>query len=227
MRKRADRFLAPLRRPVPSPAVACPSGLRSTPRKRVWVQAHRGFKSHRHRQPMLTTSYVLASCPVRMTSWIGVADEDPVRRHSPEATHHVERVVGGQSTRADRNRSTSGGAIAARLADTCRARGGGAVHLGPQANASDGGDDRHHSRRRASPDERPAGEVLRGRGGKPQQWLEDRFIPPPAVGDRMNHHEGVEGAETRAEAVRASTERSRRSSPARASTRSSSPTGWR
>ena len=36
---------------VPSPAVACPSGLRSTPRKRVWVQAHRGFKSHRHRQP--------------------------------------------------------------------------------------------------------------------------------------------------------------------------------
>jgi hypothetical protein len=31
--------------------VACPSGLRSTPRKRVWVQAHRGFKSHRHRQP--------------------------------------------------------------------------------------------------------------------------------------------------------------------------------
>ena len=29
--------------------MACPSGLRSTPRKRVWVQAHRGFKSHRHR----------------------------------------------------------------------------------------------------------------------------------------------------------------------------------
>ena len=37
-------------------------------------------------------------------------------------------------------------------------------------------------------------------GGKPQQWLEDRFVPPPAVGDRMNHHEGVEGAETRGEA---------------------------
>jgi uncharacterized membrane protein YeaQ/YmgE (transglycosylase-associated protein family) len=33
---------------VTFPAVACPSGLRSTPRKRVWVQAHRGFKSHRH-----------------------------------------------------------------------------------------------------------------------------------------------------------------------------------
>ncbi len=32
------------------PAVACPSGLRRTPRKRLWVQAHRGFKSLRHRQ---------------------------------------------------------------------------------------------------------------------------------------------------------------------------------
>ena len=37
------------RRSLPSSAVACPSGLRSTPRKRVRVQALRGFKSHRHR----------------------------------------------------------------------------------------------------------------------------------------------------------------------------------
>ena len=43
-------FGTPVEAPVTSPAVACPSGLRSTPRKRVWVQAHRGFKSHRHRQ---------------------------------------------------------------------------------------------------------------------------------------------------------------------------------
>ena len=34
--------------------VACPSGLRSTPRKRVWVRAHRGFKSHRYRTGVLT-----------------------------------------------------------------------------------------------------------------------------------------------------------------------------
>ena len=32
-----------------SPTVACPSGQRSAPRKRVWGQPHRGFKSHRHR----------------------------------------------------------------------------------------------------------------------------------------------------------------------------------
>ena len=35
--------------PVTYPAVACPSGLRSTPRKRVRGQLLRGFKSHRHR----------------------------------------------------------------------------------------------------------------------------------------------------------------------------------
>ena len=35
---------------VPSAAVACPSGLRSAPRKRVWAQVHPGFESLRHRQ---------------------------------------------------------------------------------------------------------------------------------------------------------------------------------
>ena len=32
-----------------------------------------------------------------------------------------------------------------------------------------------------------------------QAALEERFIPPPAVGDRMSHHEGIPGAETKAE----------------------------
>ena len=47
---------APRRTPVISPAVACPSGLRSTPRKRVMVHRHRGFKSHRHRQSLRVCS---------------------------------------------------------------------------------------------------------------------------------------------------------------------------
>ncbi|MGY0064960.1 histidine phosphatase family protein [Streptomyces sp. LZ34] len=34
--------------------------------------------------------------------------------------------------------------------------------------------------------------------GRPQEWLDQRFIPPPAVGDRLGHEEGVPGAETRA-----------------------------
>ncbi|MFF3149187.1 histidine phosphatase family protein, partial [Streptomyces sp. NPDC057927] len=29
--------------------------------------------------------------------------------------------------------------------------------------------------------------------GKPQEWLDRRFVPPPAVGERMDHDEGVEG----------------------------------
>ena len=33
--------------------------------------------------------------------------------------------------------------------------------------------------------------------GKPQAWLDQRFRQPPATGDRMHHHEGIEGAETR------------------------------
>ncbi|MCD0444979.1 histidine phosphatase family protein [Glycomyces sp. A-F 0318] len=32
--------------------------------------------------------------------------------------------------------------------------------------------------------------------GRPQAWLDERFIPPPAVGDRMDHDQGVPGAES-------------------------------
>ena len=34
-------------------------------------------------------------------------------------------------------------------------------------------------------------------GGKPQSWLDERFIFPPTTGNRMDHDEGVPGAETR------------------------------
>lgn len=35
--------------------------------------------------------------------------------------------------------------------------------------------------------------------GRPQRSLDERFAPPPATGDRMGHHEGVEGPETKRE----------------------------
>ncbi|WP_194893530.1 histidine phosphatase family protein [Catenulispora pinisilvae] len=35
--------------------------------------------------------------------------------------------------------------------------------------------------------------------GRPQQWLDRRFVPPPATGDRMGHYEGMRGGETRGE----------------------------
>ncbi len=33
--------------------------------------------------------------------------------------------------------------------------------------------------------------------GKPQAWLDERFIFPPETGNRMDHWEGIDGAETR------------------------------
>ena len=38
--------------------------------------------------------------------------------------------------------------------------------------------------------------------GKPQAWLDQRFIPPPAVRDRLRHDEGLPGAETEASFAR-------------------------
>lgn len=42
--------------------------------------------------------------------------------------------------------------------------------------------------------EKPYGKAV----GKPQEWLDQRFVPPPAVGERMDHDEGVEGSGTKA-----------------------------
>lgn len=36
-------------------------------------------------------------------------------------------------------------------------------------------------------------------GGRPQAWLDDRFVPPPAAGERLDHDEGIPGAETKFE----------------------------
>lgn len=36
-------------------------------------------------------------------------------------------------------------------------------------------------------------------GGRPQGWLDERFIPPPATGERMDHEEGIPGPETKLE----------------------------
>ena len=61
--RRGGRFFATEPPPVASPAVTCPSGLRRTPRKRLWVQAHRGFKSLRHRQPVMRAGSPRGSGP--------------------------------------------------------------------------------------------------------------------------------------------------------------------
>lgn len=35
--------------------------------------------------------------------------------------------------------------------------------------------------------------------GRPQSWLNQRFVVPPITGDRMTHDEGIPGAETKAD----------------------------
>lgn len=133
-------------------------------------------------------------------------DEEPVRRHAPEATHHVDHLVGGwfDSDLTDRGRAHAehiAEELAGRLpddaavdvfsSDLLRARQTAEVvakRLGVDVVVD------------TDLREKSYGEA----GGRPQPWLDERFVPPPAVGERMRHDEGVVGSETKWElAVRA------------------------
>ena len=72
MRSAVDGFLRQPPARVASSTVACPSGLRSTPRKRVWGRLHRGFKSHRHRHGLPTEVGRCADKSRRESSRTGV-----------------------------------------------------------------------------------------------------------------------------------------------------------
>jgi probable phosphoglycerate mutase len=117
----------------------------------------------------------------------------------PEATHHVEGVVGGWHD----SQLTAGGVhAAASIAEELRARipndltvelfssdlqraAQTARIVGDRLNVEPVLDRRLR--------EKSAGEAE----GRPQEWLRERFRPPPAAGDRMEHDEGVAGAETK------------------------------
>ncbi|AZM51489.1 histidine phosphatase family protein [Streptomyces sp. WAC 01529] len=122
----------------------------------------------------------------------------------PEATHHLERVVGGWH---DSRLTPAGRTAAAAIARALRAE----IPEGAEVElvSSD--------LRRARETARAAGELLgvepvldrrlreKSYGeaeGRPQEWLDQRFVPPPAEGDRMGHHEGITGSETRGECAR-------------------------
>ncbi|OLZ59742.1 histidine phosphatase family protein [Amycolatopsis keratiniphila] len=115
----------------------------------------------------------------------------------PEATHHVDRLVGGWY---DSELTPEGERAAAAVAESLRAKVPDEVEL----YASD--------LRRTARTAELIGErlgvtpVLDRRlreksygeaGGKPQAWLDSRFVPPPAVGERLGHDEGIPGAETK------------------------------
>ncbi|WP_229075194.1 histidine phosphatase family protein [Actinoplanes sp. DH11] len=124
----------------------------------------------------------------------------------PEATHHVDGLVGGWF---DSDLTDSGLAQAAKIAEALVGR------LPVDAPVEMFSSDLMRTRRTADIiakrlcidvvldndlREKSYGEA----GGRPQAWLDERFIPPPAGGERMRHDEGVSGAETKwQQAVRA------------------------
>jgi probable phosphoglycerate mutase len=116
----------------------------------------------------------------------------------PEATHHIEKVVGGWH---DSRLTPAGIRAAVSIAEALR------------AGIPDGADlevitsDLQRARRTADETAKAFGvepiedRRLRERSygeaeGRPQEWLDQRFVPPPAIGDRMGHDVGVRGAET-------------------------------
>ncbi|WP_030572221.1 histidine phosphatase family protein [Streptomyces aureocirculatus] len=122
----------------------------------------------------------------------------------PEATHHVEKVVGGWH---DSELTPAGRQSAAAIARALRADipGGADVEiissdLRRTAQTADAVAELFGVR--PVLDRRLREKSYGDAEGRPQEWLDRRFVPPPAEGDRMNHHEGPRGAETRGQCAR-------------------------
>ncbi|MFC9536523.1 histidine phosphatase family protein [Streptomyces sp. NPDC056975] len=118
----------------------------------------------------------------------------------PEATHHVEGVVGGWH---DAQLTPAGIRATLSIAQALRARipGGAGVEVFSS--------DLQRTSRTAEEvaelfgvkpilDRRLREKSYGEAEGKPQEWLDRRFVPPPAVGERMDHDENVKDAETKA-----------------------------
>ncbi|QBS45480.1 histidine phosphatase family protein [Nocardia sp. CS682] len=116
----------------------------------------------------------------------------------PESTHHVDGLVGGWY---DSPLTPAGLRAATKIAEALR----GAI---PEQDAIEVySSDLQRAARTAD----IIGEQLRVRPvldarwreksygaaeGKPQEWLRQRFVTPPAVGERLRHDEGIAGSET-------------------------------
>jgi probable phosphoglycerate mutase len=119
----------------------------------------------------------------------------------PEATHHLEGVVGGWH---DSQLTPAGIRTARAIAAALRADipAGAAVELFSS--------DLRRTRQTAAViadrfdltpvlDRRLREKSFGEAEGKPQAWLEERRLPPPADGDRMAHDGGLPGAESNAQ----------------------------
>jgi probable phosphoglycerate mutase len=116
----------------------------------------------------------------------------------PEAQHHVDGLVGGWY---DSELTVRGRLQAESIAEVLASR------IGRQSVEVYSSDLRRASEAAERIAERFSVEVqidarLRERSngeadGKPQAWFEERRIPLPEYGDRLGHHDGPAGAETR------------------------------
>ncbi|WP_431965871.1 histidine phosphatase family protein [Nocardia sp. bgisy134] len=117
----------------------------------------------------------------------------------PEATHHVDRVVGGWY---DSQLTAAGLCAAAAIGEALRAR------IPEDADVRVYSSDLLRTAQTAEAIGEALGvaPILDARlreksygeaGGRPQAWLDRRFVPPPAVGERLRHGEGIAGAETK------------------------------
>lgn len=118
----------------------------------------------------------------------------------PEATHHVEGVVGGWH---DSRLTPAGVRAAVSIARALRAKIPDGAEVGLFSS------DLQRALRTAEEvsellgvkpilDRRLREKSYGEAEGRPQEWLDRRFVPPPAVGERMEHDEGVKGSETKA-----------------------------
>ncbi len=115
----------------------------------------------------------------------------------PQATHHVDHLVGGWFDSA----LTPGGERAAHaIAESLHAKVPEDVELYSS--------DLRRTARTAEVigtrlgvepvlDRRLREKSYGEAGGKPQEWLDRRFVPPPATGERLGHDERIPGAETK------------------------------
>lgn len=122
----------------------------------------------------------------------------------PEASHHVDGLVGGWF---ESELTPRGHADAVRISRALRAR------IPPDGDVALVTSDLTRAIQTAEPVAAALGVVaapdpdLREKSygeaeGRARAWLEQRFVPPPAGGDRLDHDEGIAGAETRAELAR-------------------------
>ena len=118
----------------------------------------------------------------------------------PEATHHVDGLVGGWH---DSQLTAAGTRTATLIAEALR------IMIPIGADAEVFSSDLQRAAQTASVvgdllhvepvfDRRLREKSYGQAEGRPQEWLDQRFVPPPAVGDRMQHDEGVLGSETKA-----------------------------